>query len=169
MNRLITYPGAIPLDTDLLYTNKYAMIGLGWLAQACLGTSTVVDGFTCIQQAAPNLTVQLTAGAIYTYTSTDASAYGSLALDTTHSLVKQGLLLDTVNLACAAPGTSGQSINYLIQVQFSETDGGSTVLPYYNAANPSVAYSGPGGAGTSNFTVRQGGVCLLYTSDAADD
>ena len=109
MNRLITYPGAIPLDTDLLYTNKYAMIGLGWLAQACLGTSTVVDGFTCIQQAAPNLTVQLTAGAIYTYTSTDASAYGSLALDTTHSLVKQGLLLDTVNLACAAPGTSGRT------------------------------------------------------------
>ncbi len=44
MDRNIVYPSAIPLDTDLLSVNKNAMIGLGFLAQAVLGTSTVVDG-----------------------------------------------------------------------------------------------------------------------------
>ncbi len=30
------------------------------------------------------------------------------------------------------------------------------MLPYYNAANPSVAFSGPGGSGTPQVTARQG-------------
>ncbi len=44
MDRNLVYPGAIPLDTDILSLNRNAMVALGFLAQACLGTNTVVDG-----------------------------------------------------------------------------------------------------------------------------
>ena len=47
MDRNIVYPGSIPLDTDLLTVNRNAMIGIGFLAQAVPGTSTVVDGLVC--------------------------------------------------------------------------------------------------------------------------
>ena len=42
MDRSIVYPGSIPLDTDLLNTNRNMMIGLGALMQAVLGSATVV-------------------------------------------------------------------------------------------------------------------------------
>ena len=47
MDRLIVYPGQIPLDTDELTTNKNAMVALAMLSQATLGTSQVVDGLAC--------------------------------------------------------------------------------------------------------------------------
>ena len=43
-NRRIVYPGQIPLETDILATNKESMIGLGYALQAALGTGTSVDG-----------------------------------------------------------------------------------------------------------------------------
>jgi hypothetical protein len=74
--------------------------------------------------------------------------------------LKQGISLDTLLLACAAPVTVGQSINYLVQVAYQDTDANSVVLPYYNASNPSQAYSGPNNAGTTNFTTRKG-ACVI--------
>jgi hypothetical protein len=44
MDRQIIYPGAIPLETDLLNTNRNAMIGLSKLAAAILGTSAFLNG-----------------------------------------------------------------------------------------------------------------------------
>lgn len=156
MDRQLVYPGQIPLETDLLNTNKYAMVGLSKLAAALLGTSTLVNGFTCIPTGPASLQVQVTAGEIYSLQNIDSTAYSSLAADTTHQIVKQGILLDTVTLSAPAPGTGGQSINYLVQVAYSDTDSNPVVLPYYNASNPSVAYSGPANAGTTNNTVRKG-------------
>ncbi|GAB7453276.1 hypothetical protein OUHCRE13_29020 [Enterobacter roggenkampii] len=69
-------------------------------------------------------------------------------------------MLDAQQFTLTAPSTSGYSINYLIQATYADVDGGSTVLPYYNAANPSVAWSGPNNSGTSQYTVRQG-VCTV--------
>ena len=43
MDRKLIYPGSIPLDTDLLAVNRDTMIAIGYLAQALLGTSPVVD------------------------------------------------------------------------------------------------------------------------------
>jgi hypothetical protein len=74
--------------------------------------------------------------------------------------LKQGISLDTLLLACAAPVTVGQSINYLVQVAYQDTDANAVVLPYYNASNPSQAYSGPNNAGTTNFTTRKG-ACVI--------
>lgn len=160
MDRPIVYPASIPQDTDLLKTNQYAMTAMGMLAQAILGTSTVVDGLSCTPTTPASLSVNVSAGSIYSLQNLEASAYGSLPADTAHQIVKQGIILDTTNFACAAPATSGQSVVYLIQAQYQDADGGSTLLPYYNPSNPSVPYSGPANSGVSQNTLRQG-KCFL--------
>jgi hypothetical protein len=149
MKRQIVYSGAIPLETDLLNTNRNVMIGLGKLASATLGSTTQVTGFACTPTSPASLQINIGAGEIYSMQNVDGTAYSSLAADTTHQILKQGILLDGLALTCAAPTTAGQSINYLVQAAFAETDSSSVVLPYYNASNPSQAYSGPNNNGSA--------------------
>ena len=160
MDRQIVYPGAIPLETDLLNTNKNAMIGLAKLAAAILGTSTFMNGLACTPDSPASLNVKVAPGEIYSLQNIDGTAYSSLAADTTHSILKQGIMLDSVLLSCPAPATNGQSINYLVQVAYQDTDANAVVLPYYNASNPSQAYSGPNNTGSQNYTARKG-VCVV--------
>lgn len=160
MDRKMIYPGQIPLETDLLDTNRFALIGLGKLAAAVLGTTTLVNGLACTPTAPASMQVQVAPGEIYSLQNLDGTAYSSLAADTTHQVLKQGLMMDAATLSCPAPGTAGQSINYLVQVTYQDVDANPTVLPYYNASNPAQAYSGPNNSGTSQSTVRQG-VCQV--------
>jgi hypothetical protein len=158
MDRQIVYPGAIPLETDLLNTNKFAMVGLAKLAAAILGQNTCLFGLACTPSMPASMTVSVGEGQIYSLQGIDGAAYSSLPADTTNSIVKQGLLMAPMRFTLKAPATAGQSINYLIQVAYSDVDSGPTVLPYYNAANPAIAYSGPDNAGTAQSTIRSG-VC----------
>lgn len=160
MDRQIVYPGSIPLETDLLNTNKNAMIGLSKLAAAILGTSTFLNGLACTPNSPADLTVKVAPGEIYSLQNIDGTAYSSIAADTTHAILKQGIMLDQATLSCPAPVTAGQSVNYLVQVAYQDTDAGATVLPYYNASNPAQAYSGPNNSGTAQNTVRKG-VCTV--------
>jgi len=160
MDRQIVYPGAIPLETDLLYTNKYAMIGLAKLSASLMGTNTYIRGLACTPSSPASLVINIAPGEIYSLQNIDGTAYSSLNADVTNSILKQGIVLSATQFTLAAPTTSGQSINYLIQVTYSDVDSGATVLPYYNAANPSVAYSGPAGSGAAQNTVRAG-VCVI--------
>lgn len=160
MDRQIIYPGSIPQDTDLLKTNQNAMVALGFLAQVTLGTGTVVDGLACVPTTPASLSVLVGPGAIYSVENLEATSYGSLSADTTDQIVKQGIALGNTSFAITPPATSGQSRVYLIQAEYQDADGGSTVLPYYNAANPAVPYSGPANSGTQQNTVRQG-KCIL--------
>lgn len=136
------------------------MVALGKLAAAALGVGTVVNGLACSPTAPASLNVVIGAGEIYSLQNIDGTAYSSIAADTSHQVMKQGIQLDAVQLACPAPATGGNSINYLIQAAFSEVDGEAVILPYYNASNPAQAYSGPAGAGTTNNTSRDGKVVL---------
>ena len=156
MDRVQVYPGAIPLETDLLNAQKNDMIGLAKLSAAVLGTSTQVNGLPCTQNTIPALNVLVGPGEIYSLQNIDGTAYSSLAADTAHQILKQGIALDAVVLSAPAPGTAGMSINYLVQVQYQDSDTNAVVLPYYNASNPAVAYSGPANAGTTNNTMRKG-------------
>jgi len=160
MDRQIVYPGAIPLETDLLNTNKYAMMGLAKLAAALMGSNTYLHGLACTPSSPASMVVNVAKGQIYSLQNVDGTAYSSLAADTTNTILKQGVILGSTAFTLTAPTTAGQSINYLIQIAYSDTDSGATVLPYYNAANPSVAYSGPNNAGTAQNTVRSG-VCTV--------
>lgn len=165
MDRLQVYLGQVPLETDLLNTNKFAMMGLAKLASAVLGTGPLLHSLPCTPGA--GLMVSVGAGQIYQQANVDSTAYSSLAADTAHQVLKQGILLDPVVLACPAPGTAGQSINYLVQVAFQEVDTGAVVLQYYNANNPAVPFVGPAGAGSSNATVRTGKCVVQVKAGAA--
>lgn len=156
MHRQMVYLGAIPLETDLLSTNKNTMIGLAKLSAAVLGTTTQVNGLACTPNSPAALNVIVAPGEIYSLQNIDGTAYSSIAADTTHQIVKQGILLDAVTLSTPAPATAGFSINYLVQAAYLDNDALPAVLPYYNASNPAQAYSGPSNSGTTNNTVRQG-------------
>lgn len=158
MDRQIVYPGQIPLETDLLNTNRFAMTGLAKLAAAILGENTCLFGLNCTPGSPPTMSVSIEEGQIYSLQGIDGAAYSSLPADTTNRIVKQGLLMAPMTFTLKAPVTAGQSINYLIQVAYSDVDSGPTILPYYNAANPAIAYSGPDNAGIAQSTIRSG-VC----------
>ncbi|KAA0685992.1 hypothetical protein DTW90_34460 [Neorhizobium sp. P12A] len=155
MHRHIVYPGQIPLDTDILNAIKDAYYGVGWLAESLIGTSIATVGLAVTPTVPASLQVNVAPGAIYSLQTVDSSAYGSLGTDT-NQFVKQGIFSSSTTLpAITPPGTVGQSQNFLVQVAFSETDSNPVVLPYYNASNPSVAWSGPNNSGTAQNTVRK--------------
>lgn len=156
MDRPINYPGQVPLETDLLLTNQSVMVGLAKLSQAIFGTGGMATGFGTTQTVVPSLNVLVAPGEIYSQQNLEATAVSSLPQDTAHLIVKQGILLDAATVAIAPPGTPGFSINYLIQVAYQDSDSGSTVLPYYNASNPAIAYSGPANSGAAQPTIRKG-------------
>jgi hypothetical protein len=160
MDRPIQYPGAIPLETDLLWTNRNVMLGLGFLFQDLIGTQTLAAALPCTQTATPSMGVLLGAGRIYSLQEVDATNYSSVLADTTHQVVKQGILKDPITLALAAPTTAGQSINYLIEASYADVDTNLVTLPYYNASNPGQAYSGPNGLGAAQATVRASQILL---------
>lgn len=122
MDRRIVYPYEQLADADLLILNKSAYIALSKVASAILGTSTAFDGFACTPTIPASLSVEVAAGTILSLQNIDNTAYGSIPADTTHQILKTGINLDKVTLSCPAPGTAGFSINYLIQIAFSETD-----------------------------------------------
>jgi hypothetical protein len=165
VDRLQVYLGQVPLETDLLNTNKFAMMGLAKLASAVLGAGPVLQGLPCTPGA--GLTVSVGAGQVYQSANVDSTAYSSLPADTAHQVLKQGILLDPVVLSCPAPGTAGQSINYLVEVGFQEVDTGALVLQYYNPSNPAVPFIGPAGAGSSNNMIRAGKCVVQVKAGAA--
>ncbi len=154
MDRTIVYPGAIPLDTDLLSTNRNTMIAIGALARMVLGSATVIDGLACTPTSPASLTVTVGSGSIATLSVVDALAYGSLPADAADPLVKIGTNIAPTNFTLAAPTSAGQAINWLIEASFQEADINPVVMPYYNAANPQAPFSGPNNSGTAQNTLR---------------
>ncbi len=164
MDRNIVYPGAIPLDTDLLSVNRNTMLALGFLMRATLGTGTVVDGLACTPTVPASMSVQTMPGSLMQMTVVDATSYGSLAADASDPLLKMGINLVPQYFALQAPVNSGYSVTYLVEACFEESDQDLVVLPYYNAANPSQPYSGPSNSGTPQATLRSQSVQLQLKS-----
>ncbi|OQS42348.1 hypothetical protein [Chromobacterium haemolyticum] len=156
MDRQIVYPGAIPLETDILNTNKNMMVALSKLAAAVLGIGTIANGFAVTQTAPASLQINVAPGEIYALANIDATAFSSLAADTTHSILKQGIALDAQLLTLTAPATIGYSVNYLIQASYQDQDANAVALPYYNSSNPSQPWSGPNNSGQAQYTTRKG-------------
>lgn len=120
--------------------------------------------------AAPGagLTVVIGPGALYQLAQEDAAAYGSLLADTTDILLKQGLqLVSVTESGFAAPGTVGQSINYLIEAQYQDIDTTPVVLDFWNSANPSQYLQGPAGGGGTSATIRSGQIVYQVKAGTA--
>jgi hypothetical protein len=166
MDRNLVYPGSIPLDTDLLSVNRNTMIALGYLAQVVLGTGPVVDGLACTPTSPASMAITIGPGTISQLSVIDMLPYGSLPADTTDPLLKMGINIAPTSFTLAAPTTSGQSANYLIEAAFQESDIDPVVLPYYNAAQPTQPYSGPANSATAQNTVRTQCVELQMKSGA---
>src|ERR1700677_4675029 len=164
MNRNIVYPGAIPLDTDILSINQNTMIALGFIIRATIGTGTVADGLICSPTLPASMSVQIGPGSLIQLSVVDATPYGSLGADTNDPLVKMGINLTSQNFTLQAPAVSGNSTNYLIEACFQESDQNLIVLPYYNAANPAQPYSGPTNSGLPQATLRSQSVQLQLKS-----
>jgi hypothetical protein len=154
MDRSIVYPGSIPLDSDVLSANRNAMLGIGALAQATLGTNVVADGLVCTPTSPASFSVLVGPGSITSYGPVDVTAYGSLPADTSDLVVKMGVNLAATTFTLTLPSGTGTAVNYLIEAAFEESDTTPVVLPYYDAANPSQPYSGPNNAGTAQNTLR---------------
>lgn len=167
MDRQIVYPASIPLDTDFLSLNRSAMVALGSLAQAVLGTATIVDGLACTPMSPASLSVSVGSGSITQLSPVDTLAYGSLAADTTGEVVKMGVNLSPATFTLSAPATTGESVIYLIEASFTESDAAPVVLPYVNAANPAQPYSGPANSGVAQNTQRIERVQLQLKAGAA--
>ena len=167
MDRTIVYPGAIPLDTDLLNTNRNTMLALGALIGATLGSTSIYDGLAVTPTAPASLAVQVAPGCITLLTTVDATGYGSLPADSTDPLMKMGINVAATTLTLSAPAASGQSINFLVEATFQEADLDPVVLPYYNAANPASPYLGPNNSGASQATLRAQSVQLAAKPGAA--
>ncbi|CAJ0703853.1 hypothetical protein LMG19089_03449 [Ralstonia edaphis] len=167
MDRQIVYSGQVPQTTDLLNTNRQTMIALAKLCADLFGTSTVISGLGCVPTTPASMSVTVNPGQIYQLANVDGTPYSALPQDTAHSLLKQGILMDAQSFVLAAPATSGYSQNYLIQAAYLESDVNNVVLPYYNSANPSQAFNGPGGSGNAQPTTRAGQVSLQLVAGTA--
>jgi hypothetical protein len=153
MDRTIVYPGSIPLDTDLLQLNRNTMIALGALMKAVLGTATVADGLVVSPTTPNSMSVSVGPGSITAFAVVDTTSFGSLPADS-DGLVKMGVNLEPTTLTMSAPTVAGQSVAWLIEAAFVETDTNPIVLPYYNASNPAQPWLGPANAGTAQPTSR---------------
>lgn len=166
MDRATIYPGQIPLETDQLKQSQNTMVGLAKLAAAVLGQTTIVNGFTCTPTTPASLNVVVTPGEIYQIENLEQSSWSSLPADT-HTILKQGVILDAATFGITPPVTVGYSQNFLVETQYQDVDAGATVLPYFYAGSPTVPFSGPGNAGTAQNTVRKGVAALQVKAGIA--
>jgi hypothetical protein len=167
MDRQIVYPASIPLDTDFLSLNRDTLVAIGALAQATLGSGVVADGLACQPTSPASLAVTVAPGSITQLGALDTLSYGSLAADTVSQIVKMGINLAPTSFTLTPPTISGQSIIYLIEASFLEQDSTPVVLPYVNAANPAMPYSGPANSGVAQNTQRLERVQLQLKTGAA--
>jgi hypothetical protein len=166
MDRQTIYAGQIPLETDQLKQGQNTMVGLAKLSAAVLGTSTIVNGFTVTPTAPASLNVIVTPGEVYQLENLEQAAWSSLSPDT-HTILKQGVLLDPATFGITPPNTVGYSQAFLVEVQYQDVDSGSTVLPYFNAADPQIPFAGPGNLGSAQNTVRKGVAALQVKAGIA--
>ncbi len=152
MDRQIVYPGAIPLDSDLLLVQRHVMKTVGALARVVLGDAPVVDGLAC-SSGGGGFNVVVGPGSMSSLVAVDTTAFGSLGADGT-PLVRMARLASATNVALGGPADPAHVVCWLVQARVSEVDTGLVALPYWNAANPAVAFSGPGNSGLAQYTAR---------------
>ncbi|MBB5508168.1 hypothetical protein [Paraburkholderia atlantica] len=177
MRRVETYVGQQVYEWLFSAQAQYTMTSIAKVCAALFGTSGVVaNGLACTPTSPASMAVQIGPGELYQTAPLEATACGTLPADTAHTLLKQGVRLDTYTTPTfAAPATSGQSINYLIEAQYQDSDisldptsGVSpVVLQYYNAASPSTPWSGPNDSGASSNTFRDGIVAYQIKAGSA--
>lgn len=174
MQRSIIFSGEQPRTFDHLWAWKDTLTGLGDLMVSLAGNNAaVVSGLVATATGPASLSINIAKGWIYQQAPIDAAPYGSLASDPT--LIQQQGFAIAQQVALTTSGlSSGQSQWALVQAQFAPVDivrpGDPTggLLFYFNSANPTVPFQGPGGNGQVQSTMRQGTIAIqvVYGSPA---
>lgn len=176
MRRVETYVGQQVYEWLFSAQAQNNMTAMAKVCSALFGTAGTVNGLACAPTSPATMTVQIGAGEVYQMENLEATACGTLPADTAHTILKQGIQLGTyTTTALAAPTTSGQSINYLIEAQYQDSDisldpttGSSpVVLQFYNSTNPSQPWSGPNNSGSTSNTFRDGIVAYQIKAGVA--
>jgi hypothetical protein len=158
---------------DYVQDSKDTLKAIAQMMGDVLGeTTTVIAGLAATASSPASLSINLAAGAIYQLAPIDATANGAFAQDTTQVL-QQGIIGAQTIVLSTAGISAGRSQWQLIEAQFSQTDiirpgdpnGG--LLFFFDADNVSQPFQGPGGAGTTTPTVRQGIVTVQVITGAA--
>jgi hypothetical protein len=144
MDRVTDYHLEVPFQADFLNIGRFAYEGFGLFAMDLLGTSTLVAGLACTPTSPASLAVNVGPGRIYINQNLEPTAWGAFGgsggftpdTNSDHNILKQGIVRDTQSLAVTPPGSVGQSINYLVQVGFTESDSATVSRPFYNPAAP---------------------------------
>ena len=161
MDRTIPQVGQLPvIETFSLTPQRYAMIGVGALAQAVIGQenaspTVALDGFVLSPTSPASDVIIVGPGSIYQVGVVDANAYGVLPADNTDTITQQGISIAPTQLTLTPPSTVGFSVNYLVQVGLSVQDTDPVVNPFYNAANPASNWEGPNNTGVTQNTNRK--------------
>ena len=166
MDRVIVYPGSIPLDTDMLDTNRNTMIAVGALLAATLGLNPIVDGLQVTTAAVGGLSIRIGPGTISGLQRLDSRPYGSLPNNVADGLVKMGINTGDSTLLLTAPAAAGQAQSTLVQATYTENDGQTVALPYYNASSPAQPWLGPANSGHAQPTRRTQTVALSLKTGA---
>lgn len=167
MDRVTVYSQELPRTVDFLQADQNTMVSIGKVLECLIGTGSFVAGLACTPNSPAALNVLLAGGQVFQVESLEATSWSLLGSDTTDQIVKQGIQLAQQTISLTPPGTGGFSQVFLIEAQYSDLDTGSTVLPYYNAANPAAPFSGPGNAGTPQNTTRKGTVQVQVKAGTA--
>lgn len=154
MDRILLSPGQIPAVEDPLEIQRFTMIALGRLARAVFGDSPSVDGLEVLPTTPASMSVTVNPGVITAASVIDGNAFGTLAPDL-NPLVKLAISTSVQSFTLVTPTGLGQSVNYLVCAAYVEADDGPIVAPFYNAANPSQGWSGPGGGGAATNRYRR--------------
>lgn len=165
MRRVETYVGQQVYEWLFSAQAQNNMTAMAKVCAALFGTGGIVNGLACAPTSPATMTVQIGAGELYQMENLEATACGTLPADTAHTILKQGIQLGTYTTTTfAAPGSSGQSINYLIEAQYQDSDisldpttgVAPVVLQFYNSSNPATPWSGPNNSGATSNTFRDG-------------
>lgn len=165
MRRILAYVGEQVYEWGQSAPDQNTMTAIAKVCAAMLGTNVIVNGLACGPTSPATMTVQIGAGEMYQLEQLEATTAGTLPPVTNYSIVKQGIQLGTYTTATfATPGTSGQSINFLVQAQYQDQDisldpttgNEPVVLQFYNSTNPATPWSGPNNSGSTSNTFRDG-------------
>jgi hypothetical protein len=151
MDRVSVYRDQVPLETHILEPQRYAMEAFGLFGRDLIGDGPAVAGFACVPTSPASMSVLVRPGRHYQLDVLDAEDWGKLfgqgGMDadvlTDHKILKQGLLRGTVQFDLTAPGTAGQTIIYLVQSLYSETDDADSSQQFWNSTNPNAPRSEP--------------------------
>ncbi|CAH2911446.1 MAG: hypothetical protein CPSOU_1991 [uncultured Paraburkholderia sp.] len=112
MDRVITYVGQSVYEWLFSKQAQSSMVGLAKLSAALFGSNTVVNGLSCVPTGPASLQVVINPGEIYLFANLENSVCGTLPTDS-HSIMKQGVLLDAFTTAAGAlpaPGRLGSRL-----------------------------------------------------------